>query len=84
MNIDIMECLTIVPRSLFSLITLFIVTKIIGKKQVSELSLFDYVIGISIGNFTAEMTMNLDGQFLNGVVAIVDSLIYTMVHVKRP
>ena len=71
MNIDIMECLTIVPRSLFSLITLFIVTKIIGKKQVSELSLFDYVIGISIGNFTAEMTMNLDGQFLNGVVAIV-------------
>ena len=71
MSIDIMECLTIVPRSLFSLITLFIVTKIIGKKQVSELSLFDYVIGISIGNFTAEMTMNLDGQFLNGVVAIV-------------
>lgn len=71
MGIDIMECLTIIPRSLFSLITLFIVTKIIGKKQVSELSLFDYVIGISIGNFTAEMTMNLDGQFLNGVVAIV-------------
>lgn len=71
MGIDIMECLTIILRSLFSLITLFIVTKIIGKKQVSELSLFDYVIGISIGNFTAEMTMNLDGQFLNGVVAIV-------------
>ena len=71
MSIDIMECLAIIPRSLFSLITLFIVTKIIGKKQVSELSLFDYVIGISIGNFTAEMTMNLDGQFLNGVVAIV-------------
>lgn len=71
MNIDISECLTIIPRSLFSLVTLFLVTRIIGKKQVSELSLFDYVIGISIGNFTAEMTMNLDGQYLNGVVAII-------------
>lgn len=71
MNIDIMECLSIIPRSIFSLVTLFLVTKIIGKKQVSELSLFDYVIGISIGNFTAEMTMNLDGQYLNGVVAII-------------
>lgn len=71
MNIDIMECLSIVPRSLFSLLTLFLITRLIGRKQVSELSLFDYVIGISIGNFTAEMTMNLEGQYLNGVVAII-------------
>ena len=71
MNIDITEVLSIIPRSIFSLLTLFLVTKLIGKKQVSELSLFDYVIGISIGNFTAEMTMNLDGQYLNGVVAIL-------------
>lgn len=71
MNIDIMECLSIIPRSIMSLFTLFLVTRLIGKKQVSELSLFDYVIGISIGNFTAEMTMNLDGQYLNGVVAII-------------
>lgn len=71
MQINLIECLSIIPRSLFSLITLFLVTKLIGKKQVSELSLFDYVIGISIGNFTAEMTMNLDNQYLNGVIAII-------------
>lgn len=68
---DFNEAFMIVPRSLVSLIILFFITKIIGKKQVSELSLFDYVIGISIGNFTAEMTMNFDGQYINGVVAIV-------------
>lgn len=71
MEIDLMEALRIMPRSLISLIVLFLVTKMIGKKQVSELSLFDYVIGISIGNFTAEMTMNLDGQFINGIIAII-------------
>ncbi len=71
MNIDMSECLQIIPRSIFALLTLFLVTKIIGKKQVSELSLFDYVIGISIGNFTAEMTMNLEGQYINGMIAII-------------
>ena len=68
---DIIEALLIIPRSLLSLFILFLDTKLIGKKQVSELSLFDYVIGISIGNFTAEMTMSLDVQFINGVMALL-------------
>lgn len=68
---DISEALRIIPRSLVSLIVLFLVTKLLGKKQVSELSLFDYVIGISIGNFTAEMVMDINGQYLNGIIAMV-------------
>ena len=52
------EVLTTSYRAIISLAVLFLVTKMIGKKQVSELSLFDYVIGISIGNFAAEMTIN--------------------------
>ena len=58
-------------RALISLFTLFIVTKIVGKKQVSELSLFDYVIGISIGNFAAEMTINIDSPEFNGIYAVI-------------
>lgn len=58
-------------RALISLFTLFIVTKILGKKQVSELSLFDYVIGISIGNFAAEMTINIDSEEINGILAVI-------------
>lgn len=71
MNVDVNEALSIIPRAIFSLIVLFFITKLIGKKQVSELSLFDYVIGISIGNFTAEMTMDLNSQYINGIVAII-------------
>lgn len=71
MNIDIVEALRIIPRGTISLIVLFFITKLMGKKQVSELSLFDYVIGISIGNFTAEMVMNFDYQYINGVIAIL-------------
>lgn len=65
------ETLRIIPRSLVSLIVLFLITKAIGKKQVSELSLFDYVIGISIGNFAAEMIMNFDNNYFNGIVAMI-------------
>lgn len=70
MNIDYIEALKIIPRSVASLVVLFFITRLMGKKQVSELSLFDYVIGISIGNYTAEMVMNFDYQYINGIIAI--------------
>lgn len=62
---------TVTVRALISLFTLFVVTKILGKKQVSELSLFDYVIGISIGNFAAEMTINTESPEVNGILAVI-------------
>ncbi len=71
MHVEYAELLDVTIRAFVSLLTLFLVTKLLGKKQVSELSLFDYVIGISIGNFAAEMTINLDSQFLNGILAVV-------------
>lgn len=66
-----MELLDVFIRAMLSLVTLFLITKMLGKKQVSQLSLFDYVIGISIGNFAAEMTINLESHYLNGILAVV-------------
>lgn len=70
MDINFNELWEVTYRSILSLATLFLVTKMLGKKQVSQLSLFDYVIGISIGNFAAEMTINLDSQTINGILAV--------------
>lgn len=71
MSIDWKELLDVTVRAISSLVTLFLITKMLGKKQVSQLSLFDYVIGISIGNFAAEMTINLESNELNGIWAVV-------------
>ena len=71
MKFDIMELLNVTFRALSSLVTLFLVTKMLGKKQVSQLSLFDYVIGISIGNFAAEMTINLESNEIYGIWAVI-------------
>lgn len=65
------ELLEVSLRAILSLLTLFLVTKMIGKKQVSQLSLFDYVIGISIGNFAAEMTINLESKIIDGTLAVI-------------
>ena len=70
-NKEIVDLLDVILRCLVSLVTLFLVTKMIGKKQVSQFSLFDYVIGISIGNFAAEMAINLDSSYLHGTVAVI-------------
>lgn len=68
---DFSEIPNVTIRALSSLVILFFTTKIIGKRQISELSLFDYVIGISIGNFAAEMTINTESNEINGIYAVV-------------
>ena len=47
-------------NSVVSLAALFVLTKLMGNKQVSQLSMFDYIIGISIGSIAAEFATELD------------------------
>ena len=65
------EVLIVMIRSILSLTVLFAMTKLLGKKQVSQLSVFDYVIGISIGNFAAEISINIDTPLIYGIIAMI-------------
>ena len=64
------EMINVMIKGFMSLLFLFFVIKILGKKQVSQLNVFDYVIGISLGNLAAEMTINSDISIINGFVAM--------------
>ena len=55
-----MEIIRIIITSTVAVITLFIITKILGDKQISQLSLFDYIIGISIGSIAADLSIELE------------------------
>lgn len=55
-----MDILNVAVTSAASIITLFILTKLMGNKQVSQLSMFDYIIGISIGSIAAEFSTELE------------------------
>ena len=58
-----MEILYIIALSLSSIVVLFILCKLMGYRQLSQLSMFDYVNGITIGNIAAEMATSLEDNF---------------------
>ncbi len=65
-----MDLLKIVALSLGSVIFLFILTKLMGNKEMSGLSMFDYIIGITIGSIAAEMATALESDFMQPLVAM--------------
>lgn len=46
--------------SVTSLVVLFLLTKLMGYRQMSQMSLFDYINGITIGSIAAELATNLE------------------------
>jgi len=73
-----MDFLILVIKSALSIIILFLLTKALGKKTINQLNIFDYVIGISIGNIVAEISINPELNFLYGVVAMI---VYTIISI---
>lgn len=65
-----MDLLKVAVTSAASLAVLFVLTKLMGNKQVSQLSMFDYIIGISIGSIAAEFATELENPE-NSLVAMV-------------
>lgn len=64
------ELLMMVIKGSIAVIYLFLVIKILGKKQISELNIFDYIIGLSLGNIAAEMTVNEEITIITGILAM--------------
>lgn len=62
--------LEIIIRTLAAIVILFAFTKVLGKRQISELSLFEYITGISIGNISAYVSLDLDNLWYLGLVSI--------------
>lgn len=54
-----------------SIIVLFFLSKLIGNKQMSNLNLFDYINGITIGSIAAEMATSELGDFWGCFAALI-------------
>lgn len=72
------DILYVVFLSIGSIIVLFILTKIMGYRQMSELSMFDYINGITIGSIAAEMATELEGNFLHPLIAMIVYAIFSV------
>ncbi|WP_379127154.1 DUF421 domain-containing protein [Paenibacillus sp. sgz500958] len=65
------DSVEVIIRTLFSIVVLFFLTKLLGKRQVSQLSFFEYITGITIGSLTAYISLDTDKQWHLGVIALV-------------
>ncbi len=61
-GITLNEGLVVVVRAIISFFTLLIFTKILGKEQISQLTFFDYILGITIGSIASEATVDLSSR----------------------
>ena len=66
-----MEIIKIIALSLGSIVILFILTKIMGQRELSQLSIFDYITTITIGSIAAEMATSLESNFLQPAAAMI-------------
>ncbi|RXZ79668.1 DUF421 domain-containing protein [Paenibacillaceae bacterium] len=60
----------IIIRSLGALIILFLMTRILGKKQISQLSLFEYVLGITLGELAGFISTDIEAHYSYGLIAL--------------
>ncbi len=66
-----MEVLITIVFSLVSFITLLVLTKLSGNREISSMTLFDYITSITIGSIAAELaTTEFDG-FFKPLIAIL-------------
>ena len=65
------ELTNVILRTIIVLMTIFILFKFMGKKQVSQLSMFDYIIGITIGSVVADISLDIEKNFMAGITCLL-------------
>lgn len=66
-----MNYLQIIITSTVSLFALFLLTKLIGNREIAELSMFDYLNGITIGSIAAEMSISKGEEVIDCLIAMI-------------
>lgn len=66
-----MSIFKIIALSFGSLVILFLLTKLMGNREMSQLTMFDYIVSITIGSIAAEMSTSLENNFMEPVVAML-------------
>lgn len=77
-----MEVVKVILASVLSAAALFVIAKVLGHKQMSQLDFFDYITGITIGSIAAELATELEkpwkpliAMLVYGVITVMLSLI---------
>jgi len=76
-----MDVLKLVLTALLSVISLFIITKLMGHKQVAQLDFFDYISGITIGSIAAELATELEKPYKPLIALCIYGLVSVILNI---
>ncbi|WP_312110294.1 DUF421 domain-containing protein [Brevibacillus reuszeri] len=71
--------LEITVKTLCGFVVILLLTRMLGKKQLSNVTFFTYVTGITIGSITASMVIEPDTNFFEGLVSLALWAILTVI-----
>jgi len=57
-------------RTLLGFVILLVLTRLLGKKQLSQLTVFTYITGIALGSMASEMVMQKEVRIIDGLLAL--------------
>jgi uncharacterized membrane protein YcaP (DUF421 family) len=58
-------------RSLLAVAVLLVMAKLIGKRQITQLSIFEFIAGIAIGNLVAYVSLNASVYWYLGLLSLI-------------
>ncbi|HYE82949.1 MAG TPA: DUF421 domain-containing protein [Clostridia bacterium] len=58
-------------RSLIAYFVLLTLARIMGKREISQMTFFDYIVGITIGSMTANMAINTSLRWYYSVIGLL-------------
>ncbi|NLG33305.1 MAG: DUF421 domain-containing protein, partial [Syntrophomonadaceae bacterium] len=70
MNI-VLDNIDIIFRNLIAVGILFLVTLVIGKKLISQLNFFDFIVGITIGSIAAALSVDKTITYSHGIISLL-------------
>ena len=70
-----MEFIKVILTSTLSVVSLFVIAKIMGHKQMAQLDFFDYITGITIGSIAAELATELEAPWKPLIAMIIYGLV---------
>jgi len=66
-------------RTLIGFIVLLLLTRILGKKQLSHMTFFTYITGIALGNIAGETVLNKEIKITAGITAMTVWALLTII-----
>jgi uncharacterized membrane protein YcaP (DUF421 family) len=62
---------TIFVRSVGAIVMLFLIARILGKKQILQLTFFEYILGITLGELAGFLSTDIKANYVHGITALL-------------